>query len=248
MRVRRGRPTDPGLRGLGRHASGPNSGPLAAGRTPVAGPGHDAGMVARGLRPVAGAPRPGHVPRTGSIHASDQPGPGPAGRPRARPLDRAAAVLGRAGRGDRIRSRGVGLVDLLGTGIRLPGRPERGHDRGAIRGGGAGLGAGALGRRRLAAGPARRVGAGRRSRPRAGPAALRRAVLVGLEGPPARIQPGPAAAGRAPGCGPGRRPAPQRTGGCGPKHGVPQPGDHTATAQLPDRVGDAAAWPDQRDR
>ena len=102
-------------------------------------------------------------------------------------------------------------------------------------------GAGAAGDRRLAAGPARRVGAGRPSRCWSWGAAVRRAVLVGVEGPPARIQPGPAATGRAAGCGPGRRPAPQRAGGRRTDHRLSQPGDHAAAAELPARGGDAAA-------
>src|SRR5262249_35356701 len=150
---------------------------LAVDRAAVVRPGDDARLVAGRLRRDLATPRPGLVPRPGTVHAPDQPGPGLAGRPGPGRLDRAAAVLAGAGPGRRVRRRGLDLVDRLGAGDGLPPRAGRDDDRRPIRGGGAGLGAGTAGDRGLAAGPAGRLGAGDDCGAGAGRALVRRAIL-----------------------------------------------------------------------
>ena len=114
--LRGGRAADPGLRGL---VAAPRDRPLAPWR--LVGPLSLAlatmpGWWPDGFHLLLNLPGLGTFRAAGAVHAPHQPGPGLARRPGPGSLDRAAAVLGRAGPGDRLRGRRLGLVDPLGDG------------------------------------------------------------------------------------------------------------------------------------
>src|SRR5262249_28971577 len=92
----------------------------------------------------------------------------------------ATPVLGRRGPRDRLRRRGLGLVDRVGARGRLPGRPGARHAPGAVRRGGAGLGAGPGGHRGLAPRPGWGLGSPPLGREGAGATPVPRPDLVGL--------------------------------------------------------------------